>query len=179
MIGRLKYWIMAKRLGPDMPLTYFLSFSSKLSYFLSKKKFGFFGVRSQFRQGAYAIETHKIYIGNDVTIRPNTMLFASPLGGDDFQIVIEEKALIGSNVHIYVSNHRFTDTTMPIYEQGHEPVSPVVIESGAWIGASVTILPGVRIGKNSVVGAGSVVTKDVDDYSVYAGNPARKIKSLC
>ena len=176
MISRLKFWVTAKRLGPDMPLTYILSFSSRISLLISKKKFGYFGERSQFRQGAYAIESDKIYIGNDVVIRANTMLFASRYGGVDFQITIKNKVLIGSNVHIYVSNHNFLNSEVPIYDQGHSDISPVTIEEGAWIGANVIILPGVRVGKNSVVGAGSIVTKDVPDYSVYAGNPAKKIK---
>ena len=55
---------------------------------------------------------------------------------------------------------------------------PIIIEDEVWIGANVTILPGVRIGKCSVIGAGSVVTKDVEEYSIYAGVPARKIRQL-
>jgi maltose O-acetyltransferase len=53
---------------------------------------------------------------------------------------------------------------------------PVTIGEGSWIGARVTILPGVQIGKMCVVGAGSVVTHDVEEYSVVAGNPARLIR---
>lgn len=54
----------------------------------------------------------------------------------------------------------------------------IYIEDNVWIGANVTILPGVRIGKCSVIGAGSVVIKDVEEYSIYAGVPARKIREL-
>jgi acetyltransferase-like isoleucine patch superfamily enzyme len=54
----------------------------------------------------------------------------------------------------------------------------MVIEDDVWIGAGAIILPGVRIGRHSVIAAGSVVTKSVDAYSVYAGNPARKIKEI-
>ena len=55
---------------------------------------------------------------------------------------------------------------------------PIVIGDGCWIGANVTILPGVTIGRGTVVGAGSVVVKDLDANSVYVGNPARKIRQL-
>jgi acetyltransferase-like isoleucine patch superfamily enzyme len=55
----------------------------------------------------------------------------------------------------------------------------IIIGDGVWIGANSTILPGVRIGKQSMVAAGSVVTKDVAEYTVVAGNPARPIKSWC
>lgn len=55
---------------------------------------------------------------------------------------------------------------------------PIIVEDEVWIGANVTLLPGVKVGKCSVIGAGSVVTADVEPYSVYAGIPARKIRSL-
>lgn len=55
---------------------------------------------------------------------------------------------------------------------------PVLIKESAWIGAGATILPGVCIGKHAVIGAASVVTKDVPDYAVAVGNPARVIRML-
>ena len=55
-------------------------------------------------------------------------------------------------------------------------IKPVVIGDDVWIGQRVVILPGIKIGSHSIIGAGSVVTKDVDKYSVVAGNPARLIK---
>ena len=55
---------------------------------------------------------------------------------------------------------------------------PVLVKQGAWIGAGATILPGVTVGKNAIVGAASVVTHDVPDYAVVVGNPARVIKTL-
>ena len=54
----------------------------------------------------------------------------------------------------------------------------IVVEDEVWIGANVTILPNVRIGRCSVIGAGSVVTKDIEPYTVYAGVPAKKIRDL-
>ena len=54
----------------------------------------------------------------------------------------------------------------------------VTIKKGAWLGANVTVLPGVTIGENSVVAAGALVNKDVEPNSVYAGIPAKKIKEL-
>lgn len=81
-------------------------------------------------------------------------------------------------VHIYVSNHKFEDVTIPIYYQGHSPAKSVLVKEGSWIGANSVILPGVTIGRNSVVGAGSIVTKDVPDFTLVAGNPAKMIRIL-
>ena len=93
-------------------------------------------------------------------------------------ILIEDDVLIGYSVHIYVSNHKFFDITLPISKQGHSVVKPVILKKGCWIGANVTILPGVVVGENSVVGANSVVTKSISPFTVVAGNPAKIIKKL-
>ena len=64
---------------------------------------------------------------------------------------------------------------MPIKEQGIN-FKGIQVESDCWIGAGVTILDGVKIGKGCVIGADTVVTKNIDDYCIVAGNPARIIK---
>ncbi len=86
--------------------------------------------------------------------------------------------MIGSGVHIYVANHRFDSNEKDIIEQGHYEAKDVILKKGCWIGANVTILSGVIIGENSVVGAGSVVTKSFPKRVVIAGNPAKIIKYL-
>lgn len=142
------------------------------------RKFSCFGEGAYFRLGAYAIETGKISLGKNVVIRLGTMLFASPQSDLSIQISIEENAMLGSGVHIYVSNHAFNDVTKPIIQQGHQDVKPVCIGKGAWIGANAIILPGVSIGENSVVGTGSVVTRSIPPRVVACGNPAFVIKRL-
>lgn len=178
IIDRLKFLWSAPRLGPDMPLTYFLCFSRRLAHKICMRKFSYFGEGADFRLGAYAIETGRISLGKNVVIRPGTMLFASPQSDLSIQISIEENAMLGSGVHIYVSNHAFNDVTKPIIQQGHQDVKPVCIGKGAWIGANAIILPGVSIGENSVVGAGSVVTRSIPPRVVACGNPAIVIKNL-
>ena len=90
---------------------------------------------------------------------------------------------IGNNVNlaqgitVTALNHNFEDTTRRIDEQGIS-TRPVVISDDVWIGANTVMLPGVKIGKHSIVAAGAVVTKDVPDYSVVAGVPAKVIKEL-
>ena len=176
MFRRIKFWLGVNRLGPDIPLTHILLHSSRLALKLCKSKFYNFGETSSFRAGAYAIETKSIFIGEHVIIRPLSMLFARKHTSPT--ITIEDYALIGSGVHIYVSNHEFKDVTRPIFFQGHGEIMPHVIRKGCWIGANAIILPGVEVGENSVVAAGSVVTKSVPKNTVVAGCPAKIIKTI-
>lgn len=107
----------------------------------------------------------RITIGNGVFINSNFLAMAR--GG----ITIEDDVQIAANVQLITNNH-------DPYERYILPCKPVLICRGAWIGAGATILPGVRIGKHAIVGAASVVTKDVPDYGVAVGNPAKVIKML-
>ena len=86
-------------------------------------------------------------------------------------ITIEDGAQIAANVQLLSNNH-------DPYDLQVLTCKPVLIKEGAWIGAGATVLPGVCVGKHAVVGAASVVTKDVPDYAVVVGNPAKVIKML-
>ena len=94
-------------------------------------------------------------------------LLAMARGG----ITIEDDVQIACNVQLISNNHDF-------YDRQILTCKPVLIRRNAWIGAGATILPGICIGENAVVGAASVVTKDVPDNAVVAGNPARIIRML-
>ena len=113
---------------------------------------------------------------DNVTVRPGSMLFADedPLG----TIVLEDDVMMGPGVHFYVNNHKFERTDMPILYQGFQPSNEIRVKKGAWIGANAIILSGVTIGENAVVGAASIVTKDVEPFHVVAGNPARIIRKI-
>jgi acetyltransferase-like isoleucine patch superfamily enzyme len=175
--GRLRFWSSADRLGPDVPSTHWrLHFPTKMRV-LCARKFKRFGEGAEFRAGAYAIGCSKISLGRRVVIRPGSMLFADPRE-NGAGIVIEDDVMIGSAVHIYVHNHRFDDPGRPIIDQGHLDSAPVTLKRGCWIGAGAIILPGVTVGENAVVGAGSVVVKDVETRTVVAGNPARLIRKI-
>ena len=92
------------------------------------------------------------------------------------KVIIGNHVMMGPDVCIYVSNHRYDRIDIPMNLQGFTSEKPVVIDDDVWIGARVIILPGVHIGTGAVIGAGSVVTKDVPDYAVIGGNPARILK---
>lgn len=102
------------------------------------------------------------------------MLFADEYEG----ITIEDGVMLGAGVHCYVNNHRFDDPELPIIDQGYYPSQPVLLKAGCWVGANAIILPGVTIGENAVVGAGSVVTRSVPARSVAVGSPARVIRTM-
>jgi acetyltransferase-like isoleucine patch superfamily enzyme len=144
---------------------------------LCKKKFCNFDNSAEIRPGAYVVGCSQISIGKNVVIRPETQLHGET-ATLDISIIIENDVLIGSGVHIYVENHNFSDPDTPIFYQGHSQAKKVVVRSGAWIGANVIILPGVEIGNNAIIGAGSIVTKSIPKGAIAVGNPAKIIKNI-
>ncbi len=90
-------------------------------------------------------------------------------------VTIRDKVNIAQNVVISGLNHNFENISKMIAEQGVN-TKQITIEDNVWIGANCIILAGVHIGKHVVIGAGSVVTKDIPPYSVALGNPARVVK---
>jgi acetyltransferase-like isoleucine patch superfamily enzyme len=82
---------------------------------------------------------------------------------------------LAQNVVLSGLNHNYTEINCPIHKQGVS-TKPIVIEDESWIGANVVIVPGITIGRHSIVAAGSVVTKNIPAYCVAAGNPARLLK---
>ncbi|WP_086350565.1 sugar O-acetyltransferase [Candidatus Enterococcus clewellii] len=92
---------------------------------------------------------------------------------DDGKIIIGNKVAFGPGVTIATVGH-------PIHPEYRRVMysDPVVIEENCWIGANTTICPGVTIGKNSVIGAGSIVTKDIPENSVAVGNPCKVLREI-
>lgn len=89
------------------------------------------------------------------------------------------RVVIGDDVTItagcYILSHSAVRSTV---RPDSDPPSTTILEDGAFVGVNSVVLPGVRIGENAIVGAGSVVTGDVEPNSVYAGNPAQKVTDL-
>ncbi|MBE6499114.1 MAG: galactoside O-acetyltransferase [Methanobrevibacter thaueri] len=104
-------------------------------------------------------------IGNNVFINSNCLAMAR--GG----IIIEDDVMIAGNVQLLSNNHDEYERQVLLCEK-------IIIKKGAWIGAGASIMPGVTVGKYAIVGAGAIVTKDVPDYSVVVGIPAKVIKTL-
>jgi acetyltransferase-like isoleucine patch superfamily enzyme len=177
LIRRIRFWRGADRLGPDVPLTHWRLHFPELAQALCRRKFASFGEGAEFRPGAFAVACSNIRLGRRVIVRPGCMLFSDPRNGEE-GIDIGDDVMLGSAVHIYVANHRFDDLSRPAIDQGHQHSQGVIIHEGAWVGAGTIVLPGVEIGANAVVGAGSVVTRSVPPAVVAAGNPARVIRTI-
>lgn len=109
-----------------------------------------------------------IKIGNNSGIGKNSIIGAYTQIGDN--------VMMGEACFIYARNHKTDRLDVPMCIQGFEEYRPVVISDDVWIGARVTILPGAKIGKGVIIGAGAVITGEIPDYAVVGGVPARIIK---
>lgn len=96
--------------------------------------------------------------------------------GCDFKIIIGDDVIFAPHVHISDHNHSFKDISIPIWAQGITSKGPIEIGEGSWLGFGCQVMSGVKIGKHCVIAAGAIVTKDIDDYCVAGGNPAKTIK---
>ena len=92
------------------------------------------------------------------------------------EIYIGDNVIMGGRIVFHTLNHNYNSKDILIVRQG-VTLEPIKVGNDVWIGSDAIILPGVNIGEGCVIGAGSVVTKDVDPYSIVAGNPAKIIKN--
>jgi maltose O-acetyltransferase len=93
------------------------------------------------------------------------------------EVSIGSDVIMGPEVVIMTTSHEFEDPDRPIRLQPEPPIKKVIIEDDVWIGTRVTILPGVHIGRGAVIGACSVVTKDIPQFGVAVGNPAKVLRN--
>lgn len=127
------------------------------------------GARVVFYSGVWVFTGRNLVLGDDVDLAAGVLITTD--GG----VSIGDRTLIGYGTKILSSNHVVPPLPAKIFDAGHEK-KPVKIEEDVWIGANCVILPGVHIGRNSIVAAGSVVTKNIPAGVVAAGVPARIIK---
>lgn len=113
--------------------------------------------------------------GSNVTVGDETYFNFGTTLVDDWKITIGSHVLFAPNVSIAVTNHPMHPALRP---HGEMYARPVVIEDWVWLGTGAIICPGVTIGEGSVIGAGSVVTRDIPPYVFAAGNPCKVIRPL-
>lgn len=164
-----------------------------------KRKFLFFGKSSYLIRPLAIDGINNISIGNSVKIGYRAWLASVPLTGEKkSELIIKDGACLGNFNHIYTTKsiiigenvltadkvyitdnlHSYEDISSAIVFQPIKQISTVSIGSGSWLGENVCII-GANIGKNCVIGANSVVTRDIPDYSVAVGSPAQIIKKYC
>lgn len=138
-------------------------------------------------------------IGEDTKVWQFCVVLANATIGNNCninaQVLIENDVIIGDNVtvksgvqiwdgtrvedNVFIGpNATFTNDLLPRSKEYPEAFSGITVKNGASIGANATILPGVTIGQRAMIGAGAVVTKDVPDYAIVVGNPAKIIRII-
>ncbi|MGF1747117.1 acyltransferase [Vibrio cionasavignyae] len=158
-------------IGKNLPSASFTKIGVKLRYLLVRGIFENVGKNVNIARNVSFGKGGIISIGDNSGIGEDSKLVS--MG----KIVIGNDVMIAPQVIILTGGHEYSDKTLLLREQP-SVIKPVSIGNDSWIGARVTILPGVNIGERVIVAAGSVVTCDLESNGVYAGVPAKKIKSL-
>ncbi|MGW8251967.1 MAG: sugar O-acetyltransferase [Anaerolineales bacterium] len=130
---------------------------------------GKIGQKSFIEPPFYCSYGQNIYIGDHVFLNVMCTIL------DCNAVHIGNDVMVGPGVQIYTAAHLLQAKARI---QGWEEAKPVVIEDNVWLGGSAILLPGVKVGRNAVVGAGAVVARSVPANTVVAGNPARVIREL-
>lgn len=139
----------------------------KVRSYIASKCFDSCGKYINIEKGASFGTGKGISIGNNSGIGVNSRVHGPLYIGND--------VMMGPDVVILTNSHAFADLSLPMRCQ-EGTVSPVHIGDDVWIGTRVIILPGVSIGNGVIIGAGAVVTKDIPDYAIVGGVPAKIIR---
>ncbi len=141
-----------------------------------------FGGKLYKRLRAAAAKGFIVSCGKNVNIEHNATFSSRTSIGDNSgigvncvcggELIIGRDVMMGPNVTIFSRNHEFSNTDIPMWKQGFKEAKPCCIGDDVWIGKGVMIMPGINIGSHSIIGAGAVVTKDVPEWAIVAGNPA-------
>ena len=127
------------------------------------------GKRVIFYPGVWIAPGRNLVVGDDVDFALGVLVTTS--GG----VTIGDRTLLGYRCQILSTNHKIPKNRAEIFSAGHDKLR-VVIGKDVWIGANAIILPGVTIGEGAVIAAGSIVTKNVDSFSIVGGVPAKLIR---
>lgn len=165
-LGYVLYYFFARHL-PGSTLPYALG-SKQIRQLCAKMMFERCGKNVNIEHGAFLASGKGIEIGDNSGIGLNCRI-AGPLS-------IGNDVMIAPGVNIITQNHEISDINIPMRLQTAEK-KKVTICDDVWIGVNAIILPGVTIGKGSVVAGGAVVTKDVLPYQIVGGNPAKVIRN--
>lgn len=167
-IGRcIRYWVLRitlKKCGSNVKVDEGVRITGRRNIVLGNNV-------SVMRHSSLYAHDGALRIGSNVSINSNCCI--APANGGS--VLIGDNVLIAQNVVIRAADHGHESIDIPIIRQGHRG-GKIVIEEDVWIAANAVILRDVTIGAHSIVGAGAVVTRDVEAYSVVGGVPARLIR---
>ena len=141
-------------------------------YLTAKLLFRRLGGFCWIQPGVTFVQSNRLRVGRNFGC--NTGTYVNAIGG----IEMGDYVLLGSNVTISSGMHPIEGELPPVFARPAVP-KPIVIEDDVWIGAGAVIMPGITIARGSVIGANAVVTRSTQAYGVYAGVPARLIRSRC
>ena len=128
------------------------------------------GRRVTFYPRVWSAPGRGLTLGDDVDLALDVLITTSG------SVTIGDRVLVGYRTQILSANHEIPSGMERVFDAGHE-FKPITIGDDVWIGANCVILPGISVGEGAIVGAGSVVTKDVAAFAVVGGVPAKIIKS--
>ncbi len=126
------------------------------------------GSRVDIMAGVIIMSPQNVSIGHDVLLNKDTKI-----GGQN-GVKIGNYVMLSYNVNLVSENHAYQHPELPIKKQGYFG-GPIEIESDVWVGANAVILPNVKIGRGAIVAANAVVTKDVEEFAIVGGVPAKVI----
>ena len=163
------FWLLYYAFARHLPRSHVkYSFGSRaIRSFVLKRLFGKFGRKVNIEPKVIFTNLSECEIGDYSGIGMYSYIGTVKIGCD---------VMIGEELIAISRNHEFSNTEVPMRLQGFQKDQPIIIEDDVWIGSRVIILPGVTVGKGSIIGAGSVVTKNVLPYTIVAGNPANVIR---
>lgn len=165
-LSLLSYYVFAKHL-PTQPIpTYRIGYA--LRRILVRRIAETCGSDVIVKQNCYIGSGRGLRIGDRTQLGHNARI-------DQF-VTIGNDVVMGPDVVIMTHSHSFERLDIPINQQGSDPIRPVMIGNDVWIGTRVVIMPGVEIGAQAIIGANSVVTRNVPQRAIVAGSPARLIR---
>lgn len=166
--GLFFYYFLAKYLPATNNGLFISKVIRKIRAVIARPCFDFCGKNVNIEKGADFGTGSGISIGNNSGLGVDCCVRGPLIIGDD--------VMMGRWCNIMTNSHETSRTDIPMNLQGSKPKKAVIIGSDVWIGNRVIILPGVKIGNGVIIGAGSVVTKDIPDFAVVGGVPAKIIK---